>query len=100
MEGLNGSDVAIGWALIVAISLACYFGIPFLIGVGARQLRATFEQDRLARELIQEEEDELFRLELLAFAENEHREAQRLAGEAPDDDEATRPDDGERPPLT
>lgn len=74
MEELNSVDVAIGWGLVIAIVLTCYYGIPFLIVRMLQILRASFEQDRLAREAIQEEEDEAFRQELLWIVENEQRE--------------------------
>jgi hypothetical protein len=72
MEPRNAGDAAIGWALIVAISTACFFGIPYLIQLLVRSISAARESERQKRELIQEELDEQLRQEMLAWAQEEH----------------------------
>lgn len=80
MEAMSGTDVAIGWGLIAVVALGCFYGIPFLIGKLVHGLAASAEQERLRRELIQEELDDQLRLEMLAWAEEEHEKSMaRLA---------------------
>jgi CRISPR/Cas system CMR subunit Cmr6 (Cas7 group RAMP superfamily) len=80
MEAMSGTDIAIGWGLIVAASLAFYYGIPFLIATLVRGLAASAQQDRLRRERIQEDLDEQLRVEMLAWAEQEHEKSTARAG--------------------
>lgn len=65
MAAGSSVDATFGWALIIAVSLTCYFGIPSLIGFTVRAIRATRERDRHERERIQEDLDELARQRLL-----------------------------------
>ena len=71
MAAESGVDAAFGWALIIAASFACYFGIPWLIGFTARAIRDARERDRLERERIQEDFDELARQRLLDILSHE-----------------------------
>jgi hypothetical protein len=71
MDEASGGDIALGWAMIAAVALAAYFGIPYLIGRLVRGLGEAAEQDRLRRELIEEELDEQLRQEMLRWAEDE-----------------------------
>ena len=72
---MSGTDIALGWAIIAGLSLASYFGIPFLVGKLAGSIAASREQDRLRRERIEEELDEQLREEMLAWAQEEDRKA-------------------------
>jgi CRISPR/Cas system CMR subunit Cmr6 (Cas7 group RAMP superfamily) len=71
MDEASGGDIALGWAMIAALALAAYFGIPYLIGRLVRGLAEAAEQDRLRREAVEEELDEQLRQEMLAWAEDE-----------------------------
>lgn len=74
MEPTNSVDVAIGWGLIAAMALAAFYGIPALVGILVRTIRASLEQQRLERERRQEDLDELARQELLAIVAKEQRD--------------------------
>jgi hypothetical protein len=75
MDASGGTDIAIGWALVIGAALLCYYGIPFLVVKLAQSVAASRERDRLQRELVEEELDEQLRLEMLAWAEEEHAKA-------------------------
>lgn len=75
MDATSGTDVALGWAIIAALSLGAFFGIPFLLARLAGSIAASAEQDRLRREAIEEELDERLREEMFAWAEEEDRKA-------------------------
>ena len=78
MEAMDGTDVAIGWGLIVATGLACIYGIPFLIAKLVRSFAESAEQERLRRDLIQEDLDEQLRVEMLAWAEEQDKPTARM----------------------
>lgn len=77
MQALDGIGVATGWALIITMALACYYGIPFLIGFIVRSVRASAAQDRLERERIQEDLDDLQREHLFSIVASEHHKDEK-----------------------
>jgi hypothetical protein len=60
-------DAMIGWALIVTMALGTYFGVQFAVGFVIRSIQRSAEEE----ERIQDELDELQRLELLEIVRNE-----------------------------
>jgi hypothetical protein len=86
LQPIDTAGAAFGWALIAAAFLACWFGVPFLIGLLARSISAPLERQRLERERIEEELDERLREELLAIADEESRTAQTRPADAPRSD--------------
>lgn len=65
------SEAVQGWMLIIAMSLAAYYGVPALFAAFLHML----EDARAHRERVQEDLDELLRMELLEIVEREHEES-------------------------
>ncbi len=74
MEPASTADAAIGWAIIAAGALACWYGPKLVLG----PLLRDHEEHRVQRlreaERIEDELDDLARLELLAMVEQEDRD--------------------------
>ena len=67
------SDAVQGWILIIAMSLAASYGIPALLVAFVRMLADA----RAHRARMQEDLDELLRMELLEIVEREHEEGRK-----------------------
>ena len=74
MEPINRADAAIGWGLIIGLGLVCLYGAPFAIRLIVQRIAAASERQRVEREQIEEELDELARQEMLWMVTEEHRE--------------------------
>jgi hypothetical protein len=81
LQPIDTAGAAIGWALVAAAFLACWFGVPFLIGLLARSIAEPLERQRLERERLEEDLDERLREELLAIVEEESRAGEALPAE-------------------
>jgi hypothetical protein len=68
------TDAAIGWLLIVALSVGFYFGVTTLVRIFVRAMDEEHARRREERERIQEEEFEILRQEMLEFLEREERQ--------------------------
>jgi len=74
MQPINRADAAIGWGLIIGLGLLCFYGVPFAIRLIVQRIAAASGRQRVEREQIEEELDELARQELLSMVNEEHRE--------------------------
>lgn len=68
------TDAAIGWLLIVLLSLGFYFGVTTLVRIFVRAMDEAHARRKEENERIEEEEFEVLRQEILEFVEREERQ--------------------------